>query len=122
MFRAHLMTGVSHLFLVLNSSTNIIVYCWKDDKFRLVLYRMLKLYRPMDMNYSHSIGSIPLRDIERRWGIDTDEIDMKYFRTQLTGLPRSPSNVGKIMRVSVCKQTKAVTTVNPLPLMNDTTV
>ena len=64
--RATLMTGVSHLFLVLNSSTNILVYCWKDDKFRLVLFRMLRLYRPMDPNHSQSIGSIPLQDIHRR--------------------------------------------------------
>ena len=45
--RAKLLTCLSHLLLVLNSSTNIIIYCWKDDKFRLVLFRMLKLYRPM---------------------------------------------------------------------------
>ena len=45
--RAKVLTSVSHLFLVLNSSTNIVIYCWKDDKFRLVLFRMLRLVRPM---------------------------------------------------------------------------
>jgi len=49
---AKVLTSISHLFLVLNSSTNIIIYCWKDDKFRLVLFRMLKLYRPMEQSPS----------------------------------------------------------------------
>ena len=35
----------SHLLLVTNSSTNILVYCWKDDKFRLVLVQTLGLHK-----------------------------------------------------------------------------
>ena len=30
------MTLVSHFLLVFNSSSNIVIYCWKDEKFRKV--------------------------------------------------------------------------------------
>ena len=36
--RCDLVTYLSHLLLVLNSSSNIVIYCWKDDKFRKVFY------------------------------------------------------------------------------------
>merc|ERR1719215_290146 len=32
---------ISHLLLVLNSSTNILIYCWKDTKFRKMLFETL---------------------------------------------------------------------------------
>ena len=32
---------ISHLLLVLNSSTNILIYCWKDTKFRKELLETL---------------------------------------------------------------------------------
>ena len=38
------MSEISHLLLVFNSSTNLLVYCWKDKKFRKVL--MSKLGMP----------------------------------------------------------------------------
>ena len=34
--RCDLVTYLSHLLLVLNSSSNIAIYCWKDNKFRKV--------------------------------------------------------------------------------------
>ena len=33
LFRADFLTYLSHLFLVVNSSVNIVIYCWKDKKF-----------------------------------------------------------------------------------------
>ena len=59
--RAVLLTSVSHLTLVLNSSTNILIYCWKvilllllrititklmlqDMKFRRVLLKLMRLH------------------------------------------------------------------------------
>merc|ERR1712062_503301 len=42
-----ILTSSSNFLQVLNSSINIIIYCWKDDKFRIVLFQMLKLHRPM---------------------------------------------------------------------------
>ena len=35
------MTIISHLLLVFNSSSNIVIYCWKDDKFRKVFLEIL---------------------------------------------------------------------------------
>ena len=35
------MSELSHLLLVLNSSTNLVVYCWKDIKFRKILMHKL---------------------------------------------------------------------------------
>merc|ERR1719370_407097 len=35
------LTFVSHLLLVFNSSSSIIIYCWKDQKFRRTLMRLL---------------------------------------------------------------------------------
>ena len=37
------MSDFSHLFLVLNSSVNIIIYCWKDKKFRELLLKLFHL-------------------------------------------------------------------------------
>ena len=37
------MSNFSHLFLVLNSSANIIIYGWKDIKFREVLLNSFHL-------------------------------------------------------------------------------
>ena len=37
------MSDFSHLFLVLNSSVNIIIYGWKDKKFRELLLKLFKL-------------------------------------------------------------------------------
>ena len=36
-----LLTFLSHFLLVFNSSINIVIYCWKDEKFRIVLFRLL---------------------------------------------------------------------------------
>ena len=33
------LTIISHLLLVFNSSSSIIIYCWKDKKFRKVFNR-----------------------------------------------------------------------------------
>eukprot|EP00092_Neocalanus_flemingeri_P097539 GFUD01124309.1.p1 GENE.GFUD01124309.1~~GFUD01124309.1.p1 ORF type:complete len:115 (-),score=38.05 GFUD01124309.1:61-405(-) len=38
-----ILSNFSHLFLVLNSSVNIIIYGWKDNKFREVLIQLLHL-------------------------------------------------------------------------------
>ena len=67
--RAKVLTSISHLFLVLNSSTNIIIYCWKDDKFKIVLFRMLRLYRPMDTNHVVDISAStkPATGWEIKW-------------------------------------------------------
>ena len=37
------MSDFSHLLLVLNSSVNIIIYGWKDAKFRELLMKLLNL-------------------------------------------------------------------------------
>ena len=37
------MSDFSHLFLVINSSVNIIIYGWKDKKFRELLLKLFKL-------------------------------------------------------------------------------
>ena len=38
---------LSHFLLVLNSSVNFVIYCWKDDKFRAVMLQKLSfLSRP----------------------------------------------------------------------------
>ena len=37
------MSDFSHLFLVLNSSVNIIIYSWKDKKFRELLLKLFHL-------------------------------------------------------------------------------
>lgn len=37
------MSDFSHLFLVLNSSVNIIIYSWKDKKFRELLLKLFYL-------------------------------------------------------------------------------
>ena len=34
--RCDFLTLVSHFLLVFNSSCNIVIYCWKDEKFRKV--------------------------------------------------------------------------------------
>lgn len=36
-----LITFLSHLLLILNSSSNIVIYCWKDQKFRTTLLHIL---------------------------------------------------------------------------------
>ena len=36
MLRCDFLTLVSHFLLVFNSSSNIAIYCWKDEKFRKV--------------------------------------------------------------------------------------
>ena len=41
--RCSVMTDFSHLFLVLNSSVNIIIYSWRDKKFRELLLRLFHL-------------------------------------------------------------------------------
>ena len=38
-----MMSDFSHLLLVLNSSVNIVIYGWKDAKFRELLMKLLKL-------------------------------------------------------------------------------
>ena len=38
-----LLTFLSHFLLVFNSSINIVIYCWKDEKFRNNLFRLLGL-------------------------------------------------------------------------------
>ena len=43
--RCSVLSDFSHLFLVLNSSVNIIIYGWKDAKFRSVLFARLHLLR-----------------------------------------------------------------------------
>ena len=43
--RTKILSSSSNFLQVLNSSINIIIYCWKDDKFRIVLFQMLKLHR-----------------------------------------------------------------------------
>merc|ERR1719410_2505026 len=80
---AAILSSVSHLFLVLNSSTNIIIYCWKDDKFRLVLFRMLRLYRPMGQ--SPSPCSTPVQTNTRA----TLPEDVKSVMTMTTILSNS---------------------------------
>jgi len=37
------LTFLSHLLLVINSSSSIVIYCWKDQKFRRILLRRLRL-------------------------------------------------------------------------------
>ena len=37
------MSDFSHLLLVLNSSVNIIIYSWKDKKFRELLFKLFYL-------------------------------------------------------------------------------
>ena len=34
--RCDVLSIFSHLLLVVNSSINIVIYCWKDEKFRKV--------------------------------------------------------------------------------------
>ena len=41
LFRCEVLTLISHLLLVLNSSTNILIYSWKDTKFRQSIKRVL---------------------------------------------------------------------------------
>ena len=41
--RCSIMSDFSHLFLVLNSSVNIIIYSWKDKKFRELLLKLFYL-------------------------------------------------------------------------------
>jgi len=36
-----ILTYLSHLLLVINSSMNIVIYCWKDKKFRRALIQLL---------------------------------------------------------------------------------
>ena len=38
------MSVFSHVLLVFNSSTNIIIYSWKDKKFRTLLKKKLKIF------------------------------------------------------------------------------
>ena len=38
------MSVFSHVLLVFNSSTNIIIYSWKDKKFRSILKRKLNIF------------------------------------------------------------------------------
>ena len=38
-----MMSDFSHLLLVLNSSVNIVIYGWKDAKFRELLLKLLNL-------------------------------------------------------------------------------
>ena len=38
------MSVFSHVLLVFNSSTNIIIYSWKDKKFRNILKRKLNIF------------------------------------------------------------------------------
>ena len=38
------MSDFSHLLLVLNSSVNIIIYGWKDAKFRELLLKLLRFH------------------------------------------------------------------------------
>ena len=41
--RCSMMSDFSHLLLVLNSSVNIVIYGWKDSKFRELLLKLLNL-------------------------------------------------------------------------------
>ena len=41
--RCRILSNFSHLFLVLNSSVNIIIYGWKDNKFREILIDIFHL-------------------------------------------------------------------------------
>ena len=43
LLRCDILMRFSHLFLVLNSSVNIIIYGWKDNKFREILTKLFHL-------------------------------------------------------------------------------
>ena len=50
-FRCELLTFLSHFLLVFNSSINIVIYCWKDEKFRKVLFRLLGFRSTPNIGY-----------------------------------------------------------------------
>ena len=47
------MSVFSHVLLVFNSSTNIIIYSWKDKKFRNLLKRKLNIFHWEAANTSY---------------------------------------------------------------------
>ena len=47
------MSVFSHVLLVFNSSTNIIIYSWKDKKFRSLLKRKLNIFHMPGVNTSY---------------------------------------------------------------------
>jgi len=57
----NIMVACSHLFIVLNCSVNFIIYCWKDGKFRKLLFDQLVTYQPMRslLNYCHIYSFSP---------------------------------------------------------------
>ena len=53
-YRSAYMSVFSHVLLVFNSSTNIIIYSWKDKKFRNILKRKLNIFNlPMTNTTSY---------------------------------------------------------------------
>ena len=56
------MSDFSHLFLVLNSSVNIIIYSWKDKKFRELLLKLFHLECLVQVGNSR--GARAARDLE----------------------------------------------------------
>jgi len=57
-----ILSNFSHLFLVLNSSVNIIIYGWKDNKFREVLLQQLHLNCCMKENTSLVMSNMSMID------------------------------------------------------------
>ena len=50
--RCEVLSFISHCLLVTNSSVNIIIYCWKDAKFRVVLLSVLGLRQGASSKYN----------------------------------------------------------------------
>ena len=56
--RCSILSNLSHFLLVLNSSVNIIIYGWKDSKFREVLLQLLHLNYLMKENSSPVVSGV----------------------------------------------------------------
>ena len=68
--RCEILSMVSNVFLVINSSTNIVIYCTKDKKFKRVGNRIFEIYFiGLDCQALCSFMSLCLNDINKTKGL-----------------------------------------------------
>ena len=97
------MSVFSHVLLVFNSSTNIIIYSWKDKKFRNLLKRKLNIFHLPVTNTSYmetvqrpgtTVGSRTKRK-------GTEETVIGGSRAQTPCCPAAPATTG-VSRQRMC--------------------
>ena len=103
--RCEVLSFISHCLLVTNSSVNIIIYCWKDAKFKMVLLSVLGLRQGASSKYNMAslvmvgrqavavIGqhSFKVREKERKRSETSLKVEEDEGHTAMTTLERQTS-------------------------------